>query len=310
MSGFELTPMECTVFFSFLHLRCLLPAGVGQPLSVLMVRNGREESLERQRLSTTAATNEQAASFSLEALIERDSFPDGYSIKLGFRDRSETVSCQDIVERERTLHARSILVEFYKHLASWLEVNPGRRPAMLDIGGRARSGYRYSSLFNQCDVVVADIVDDNSVDVVTDVHCMSDDLGCERFDFAICVSVFEHILMPWKAALEINKVMKPGGLVLIQTHQTVGLHDVPWDYYRFSDESWKGLFNSRTGFHIEHTLMASFQRIVPMHHYAVVNGFEAAGGFGESAVIARKVRACDLEWKVTHDDIVASCYPV
>ncbi len=46
-----------------------------------------------------------------------------------------------------------------------------------------------------------------------------------------------------------------------------------------------------------------------MHHDAVVNGFEAADGSGESAVIARKVHDCDLEWKVTHDEIVAGCYP-
>ncbi|WP_373690468.1 methyltransferase domain-containing protein [Sphingobium sp. DEHP117] len=58
------------------------------------------------------------------------------------------------------------------------------------------------------------------------------------FDAVYSVSVFEHLLMPWKVALEMNRVLRMGGIAYIHTHQTLGLHDMPWDFWRFSDTSW------------------------------------------------------------------------
>jgi hypothetical protein len=309
MIDIEVTPIECAVFFSFVRIRCRLPVGAPRLLSVVLLRDGREESLERQNTTFTRPAPSIAAEFETQAMIDREAFPDSYALQLGFRGKSVTVSCREIVDNERALYAQSMLPAFQAILGNWLIAHPGQRPTLLDIGGRARSGYHHTSGFDQCDVTIADIIADESVDVVTDVHCMSADLGIERFDFAMCISVFEHLLMPWKAVLEINRVLKPGGVIMVQTHQTVGLHDTPWDYYRFSDESWKGLFNRQTGFEIERTLMASFQRIVPLHYYTVFPGFEGAGGFNDSAVIARKTNSTQLEWPVELRDVVDSYYP-
>jgi SAM-dependent methyltransferase len=303
-----MVPFECTVFFSFLRLRCQLAAGTDPPLAVTLLRDGIA-SPDRQISSITRANGSTPAEFEIESMIDRLSFPDHYALKLAFPRGSVIIACADIVERERTLHARTCLPEFRRLIALWQQANPGCRPSVLDIGGRARSGHRLSADFAACDVLTADIVADDSVDVVTDIHQMSSSLGPDRFDFAICVSVFEHLLMPWKAVLEINKVLKPGGIVLVQTHQTVGLHDFPWDYYRFSDESWKGLFNPQTGFRILTTLMAGFQRIVPLHYYAVYAGFENAGGFNDSSVIACKTGNSHLEWPVALGDVIETAYP-
>ena len=304
----KVTPVSCCVFYSFLRLSCTLPQGSASPLAITLLCDDREESLESQKVNLEKIQGSPSR-FTLEAMIDRDSFPDRYSIRIGFRSHSLTVSCRDIVDIEQTTFAQSLMTEFHQLLDDWVEQHEGQRPKMLDIGGRARSGYRHSKSFKQCDVTIVDIIGDESVDVVTDVHRMSDDLGFERFDFAICISVFEHLVMPWKAAVEINKVLKPGGLLMIQTHQTVGLHDLPWDYYRFSDQSWKGLFNNRTGFSIEKTLMSSFQHIVPFHYYAVQPGFENAGGFNESAVIVRKIAGTGLEWPVDLREVVETSYP-
>ena len=38
-------------------------------------------------------------------------------------------------------------------------------------------------------------------------------------------------------------MLKPGGVVITQTHQTWPVHDRPWDFFRFSKDSWRGLFN-------------------------------------------------------------------
>jgi hypothetical protein len=61
---------------------------------------------------------------------------------------------------------------------------------------------------------------------------------------------FEHIKYPWIAALEIAKVLKIGGLILIQAPQTFALHAFPHDYWRFSTEGLKTLFPPALGFEV------------------------------------------------------------
>jgi hypothetical protein len=60
--------------------------------------------------------------------------------------------------------------------------------------------------------------------------------------------VFEHIRKPWLAAREIAKVLKPGGIVFVQTHQTYPIHADPYDYWRFSREAMETLLDAETGF--------------------------------------------------------------
>jgi hypothetical protein len=63
--------------------------------------------------------------------------------------------------------------------------------------------------------------------------------------------------MPWKAVVEINQVLKPGGLLCIMTHQTVGMHDLPSDFWRISGDAWQSLLNVYTGFEIVIHAMSS-----------------------------------------------------
>jgi 2-polyprenyl-3-methyl-5-hydroxy-6-metoxy-1,4-benzoquinol methylase len=245
----------------------------------------------------------------LEALIDRDTFPQEYAVEVLTNRGNHRVSCADLVELERQEYARSSLGLLLDVVEDWRTRHPGRKPQVLDIGGRARSGFLLSERLEGCEVTVLDILPDKGVDVVADIHAMAPALGEDRFDFLVCVSVFEHLVMPWKAALEINKVLKTGGIALIQTHQTVGMHDLPWDYYRYSDESWKGLFNAATGFEIMTTAMNDFVRIIPTHYYGVFKGYEGSGGFVDSHVLTRKVGPSKLSWPVELTEIVSTMYP-
>jgi SAM-dependent methyltransferase len=56
-------------------------------------------------------------------------------------------------------------------------------------------------------------LDGEGVDPVGDVHKLSQSFPLGHFDFVFSVSVFEHLLFPWKAVLEINKVLKTGGYI-------------------------------------------------------------------------------------------------
>jgi hypothetical protein len=118
---------------------------------------------------------------------------------------------------------------------------------MLDVGGRARSGFDFSTWFPAADVTVLDIMDAPNVDVVADAHAMSTSLPRERFDAVSSMATFEHLMMPWVVVTQMNVVMRDGGIAYISTHQTLGMHDIPWDFWRFSDTAWDALFNRHTG---------------------------------------------------------------
>jgi hypothetical protein len=111
------------------------------------------------------------------------------------------------------------------------------------------------------------------------------------------MAVFEHLLMPWKVALEMNKVMTEGGLALIISHGAWPLHEEPWDFFRFSKESWAGIFNAHTGFAV---LEANYQHqasIVP--HYIHSPDFEAMSAgpaYLLSGCLVRKVSAPQVAW--------------
>ena len=67
----------------------------------------------------------------------------------------------------------------------------------------------------------------------------------------------------------------------------MGLHDAPWDFWRFSADSWDALFNKRTGFIILDRVQDYEQFILP---FVVREGkldSEKAAGFEASLVFAK-----------------------
>ena len=115
--------------------------------------------------------------------------------------------------------------------------------------------------------------------------------------------------MPWKVAVEINRVLKPGGIAHIFSHQTAGMHEIPWDFFRFSDASWNGLFNRFTGFEIIETEISLPSHIVSRAWLEHHRGNEKAVGFECSSVIARKIGPAVAAWNVEVADIVSTSYP-
>jgi SAM-dependent methyltransferase len=85
------------------------------------------------------------------------------------------------------------------------------------------------------------------VDFIADVHSLSKFVGNEKYDLVISCSSFEHFKYPHLAALEISKVIKPGGALFIQTHTCFPLHAYPYDYFRFSKEALSGCFGRKNG---------------------------------------------------------------
>jgi hypothetical protein len=182
---------------------------------------------------------------------------------------------------------------------------------VLEIGSRARSGTTYRQILPpQLGYTGLDIVEGPNVDIVGDAHDLAAVLPEASFSLVFSIAVFEHLAMPWKAALSINRVLAPGGLVFIGTHQTFPVHEAPWDFWRFSDRAWHSLFNRATGFEIVATAMGQPADIVPHASTGAVVGIGSQPAFLTSSVLARKVGEPRVCWDVSIDELDdAGFYP-
>lgn len=167
----------------------------------------------------------------------------------------------------------------------------------MEIGSRARSGNTYHKLVAPNAIYTGlDVMDGPNVDIVGDAHHLSRHAP-GPYDFIFSISVFEHLLMPWKVALEMNAVLRTGGIAFIQSHPTWPLHEEPWDFWRFSENAWEGLFNAHTGFRMLDRGYGLSAKIVPQ--FAVsgpLQGHESARTFMLSACLVEKVGPPQVTW--------------
>jgi len=187
--------------------------------------------------------------------------------------------------------------------------SPGR---ILEIGARNVSCRTYKKHFLQWEEYVGfDIHPGENVDRVGDIHRLSKYLPGEYFDFVFSISVFEHLAMPWKAVLEINKVMKLGGLLFISTHPVWPPHELPWDFWRCFEGTFPIILNPLTGFEILRCNEGLPCSVVPLaNEPSMVGLWMLRANLGVS-VIARKIGAPDprLSWDIELEEFVSSVYP-
>ena len=186
-------------------------------------------------------------------------------------------------------------------------------PSILEIGSRNVTGSTNRHLFSHCeDYVGFDVLSGEGVDIVGDAHKLSDILPLEHFDFVYSISVFEHLFFPWKAVLEINKIMKLGGYVFLSTHPVWPIHEMPWDFWRFPHNGFHALFNRYTGFEI-----VSLNEGLPCKTYSLVKDAPTREicfhpmNLGVS-LIARKTgdyRSDLLKWDIDVSDVIDTVYP-
>jgi SAM-dependent methyltransferase len=127
-------------------------------------------------------------------------------------------------------------------------------PSVLELGTKqsvaGRSTMHRDWVPHAAEFLGTDIEPGLDVDVVADAHRLSRFVGEERFDVIISCSTFEHFKYPTLAAHELMKVLKVGGVLYIQTHQSFPLHGYPQDYFRFSQEALASLFGTNMGFEV------------------------------------------------------------
>jgi SAM-dependent methyltransferase len=217
---------------------------------------------------------------------------------------------------EDELSLRVVLVDGAERHLSWTELKGDTAPPslegkldvllaalplgyrVLDVGARARSGISRRDRFSGASYVGLDILAGPNVDVVGDAHALSHLFPANHFDVVYSFATFEHLRAPWKVAVEINRVLKPGGIVFTYSHQMLAIHDPPFDFWRFSDEAWRCLFTEEAGFEILETLMTDPCYQVPRYRHWFPF-YTTSLGFGGSSMIAIKRRETTLDWKAS-----------
>lgn len=207
--------------------------------------------------------------------------------------------------------ATNLFAEFQAH------VNDNHL-SVLEIGSRIVSPGSVSkrSLFSGASEYVGfDYYQDANTDVVGDAHKLSSYFGGREFDAVFSLSVLEHIAMPWLVAVEINRVLKTGGLTFHNTPTAVPIHERPWDFWRYTEESLKVLFSRPHGFDVLRTGYTTPVRIYPD---AAIDGPQMTmplhPTFGGVAILARKSNPADsgrFRWDATIQDVLGtdSHYP-
>jgi hypothetical protein len=125
-------------------------------------------------------------------------------------------------------------------------------PTVLELGSLqsvpGRSTLHRDWVPHASEFLGTDIEDGPDVDIVADLHRLTDVVGIERFDVILSCSTFEHLKYPTLAAHQLMKALKVGGLLYVQTHQSFPLHGYPNDYFRFSQDALASLFGTQMGF--------------------------------------------------------------
>jgi len=194
----------------------------------------------------------------------------------------------------------------------WMEYLPNtfnkKGLRILEIGSRNVTGINMRQKFCDADYVGFDFYAGENVDVVGDAHKISQYFDKDnKFDLIFSSAVFEHLYMPWVVAPEIQKLLKVGGHVFIETHFSFSSHERPWHFFQFSDMGLKALFDEALGFEVIECGMSN-----PMYGFfskyadKYLRFREISELYCHSEIYCRKVREVDnFDWSMVSADVVS-----
>ncbi len=141
-----------------------------------------------------------------------------------------------------------------------------RRPngagRLLDLGaGTKPYELLYRDFFSDCTSV--DVPQSPHDTSSVDVMASADDLpfAAESFDCVLATEVLEHCPDPAAVVREIARVLRPGGRAFVTTPFLVPLHEMPWDFYRYTPSALR---------HLAETFGLSVETIKPRGSYISV----------------------------------------
>lgn len=119
---------------------------------------------------------------------------------------------------------------------------------VLDVGAGSD---QYRKVFSNNQYLTVDIgmeqESNKGINIAADILNLP--LGDSSIDYMLCVEVLEHIADGNLLLKELNRAIKNDGRLLITTPLCIGEHLPPYDYYRYTQHSLKGMLEAN-GFNV------------------------------------------------------------
>lgn len=85
-----------------------------------------------------------------------------------------------------------------------------------------------------------DIDSGKSVDYIANVYELDQHFSKRKFDIVICLETLEHIEYWREAVIQMERVLKKGGLMIVSTPKPgFKYHGWPYDYWRYTLDDWR-----------------------------------------------------------------------
>jgi SAM-dependent methyltransferase len=122
----------------------------------------------------------------------------------------------------------------FRKAAALARVPPGAGAAVLDIGARdgglrrfLPEGVRYQGIdiapeFARPDVTIQDV-------------SQGIPFPAASYDFVFCIEVLEHVPNPFATLLEIHRVLKPDGVLILSVPNPYHFKEIIWNLFRIPD---------------------------------------------------------------------------
>lgn len=146
----------------------------------------------------------------------------------------------------RHLHERLQVERYYVHEFIRSEALPKMATGVkvLDAGsGKIQEQYlRNEILSTGASLHTCDLNFGQGVDFAADVSKMPFEEG--SYDIVLCTQVLEHVKDPQQVCKELARVLKPGGYLFLTTPQSSPLHNLPWNFFNFTNLGLRLLFDA------------------------------------------------------------------
>ncbi len=111
----------------------------------------------------------------------------------------------------------------------------------------------YRRFFSHCtyeatDICERDVKQYAHINYICDLTAIP--VAPSRYDFVLCTQVLEHVPDPRAVMVELSRVLKPGGRIWLSTPLSFQEHEVPFDFYRYTQFGLRHLFED-AGLEIE-----------------------------------------------------------